>query len=65
MGPFYYALGADNRLLRVSVVHVAGVLDGPEGTLGQGDVATVTSALEGVRASGWANLEGESLARIN
>jgi len=31
--PYFYALGADNRLLRVNIVHVVGLLEGEAGAV--------------------------------
>lgn len=57
--PYYYALGADNRLLRVNVAHVAGVLDGPEGEIDSQDAEKIMGAVQRVRAVDWVNMSRE------
>eukprot|EP00200_Dunaliella_tertiolecta_P005053 CAMPEP_0202359206 /NCGR_PEP_ID=MMETSP1126-20121109/12588_1 /ASSEMBLY_ACC=CAM_ASM_000457 /TAXON_ID=3047 /ORGANISM="Dunaliella tertiolecta, Strain CCMP1320" /LENGTH=1135 /DNA_ID=CAMNT_0048952565 /DNA_START=212 /DNA_END=3620 /DNA_ORIENTATION=- len=54
--PYYYALSADNRLLRVHVMHVAGVLEGPEGEIDPQDAAKIDAAVQRVRPVEWANM---------
>lgn len=43
---------------RLQVVHVAGVLEGPEGSLREEDRTKIGAALDSVRLDGWANLTG-------
>lgn len=57
-GPFYLALGADNRLLRVSVAHVVGSVPGEEGGLEGEAVTKVEAALAAVPVAGWTNYRG-------
>lgn len=59
--PYYYALSADNRLLRVNVAHVVGVLDGPEGEIDSQDAQKIQAAVQRVRPVDWANLSRELL----
>ncbi|KAF5836973.1 P-loop containing nucleoside triphosphate hydrolase protein [Dunaliella salina] len=54
--PYYYALSADNRLLRVHVTHVAGVLEGPEGEIDPQDAAKIDAAVQRVRPVEWTNM---------
>lgn len=59
--PFYACLAADNRLMRVSVSCVVGVLAGPDGIGSPEDLDKVLAAVQGVRANAWRNIEGEPL----
>lgn len=62
-GPFYACLSADNRLMRASVVCLAGVLEGEAGAVTEEDAERVRAALEAVRSNGWSNVEGEGRVR--
>jgi len=59
--PYYYALGADNRLLRVNVMHVTGILEGPEGEIDPQDAAKIMAAVQRVRPVDRANLTCECM----
>lgn len=61
-GPFYACLSADNRLMRASVVCLAGVLEGEAGAVTEEDAERVRAALEAVRSNGWSNVEAGSWA---
>lgn len=62
--PYYYALGADNRLLRVNVKHVVSVIEGPEGEIDPQDVDKVAAAVQRVRPVDWVNLSCEWSLRV-
>ncbi|GFR39875.1 hypothetical protein Agub_g377 [Astrephomene gubernaculifera] len=61
-GPYYMCLSADNRLMRVSVACIAGVLEGAEGVGAEEDAAKVRAAAERVRPNAWSNVEAGSWA---
>ncbi|KAG1676505.1 hypothetical protein FOA52_000048 [Chlamydomonas sp. UWO 241] len=51
--PFYACLGADNRLVRASAVHVVSALEGEEGGMVEADAAVVQGLFDAVHVNGW------------
>ncbi|GAX72807.1 hypothetical protein CEUSTIGMA_g262.t1 [Chlamydomonas eustigma] len=55
LGGTFCCLGADNRLMKVSPIHVVSVLEGPEGSLDPEDDDVIQKAYASVRKSSWSN----------